>query len=68
MKKLIIMLIQCYQKLPLSSHGLCRFYPTCSNYMIMAIEKYGTIKGVYLGIKRILRCHPGGKSGYDPVL
>ena len=46
---------------------MCRFTPTCSEYMIEAIEKFGVIKGVKLGIKRISRCHPYGKYGYDPV-
>ena len=46
---------------------MCRFTPTCSEYMIEALKKYGTIKGLHLGIKRILRCHPKGKCGYDPV-
>jgi putative membrane protein insertion efficiency factor len=45
----------------------CRFQPTCSQYMIQAIEKYGALKGSWLGLKRILRCHPWGKSGHDPV-
>ncbi len=67
MKKVIISIIKFYQRLPLSSHKLCRFYPTCSSYMIDAINKFGTVKGLYLGIKRILRCNPFGGSGYDPV-
>lgn len=67
MKKLLIKLIRIYQALPLHSHSLCRFYPTCSEYMIGCLEKYGFFKGIFLGIKRILRCRPGGKSGYDPV-
>lgn len=46
---------------------MCRFTPTCSEYMKIAIEKYGTFKGLKLGIKRLLRCHPFGKYGYDPV-
>lgn len=45
----------------------CRFKPTCSEYMIEAIEKFGLVYGVFLGIKRILRCHPWGGSGEDPV-
>lgn len=69
MSKCLIYLIRLYQKAPLSSHNKCRFIPTCSNYMIEAIEEYGSIKGVYLGIKRILRCHPFTKKyGYDPVI
>ena len=66
-KKLIIFLIKLYQVTPLHSHSLCRFRPTCSEYMIKAIEKYGTLKGVSLGIKRILKCRPGGGFGYDEV-
>ena len=53
--------------LPIGTHKMCRFTPTCSEYMIEALKKYGTIKGLHLGIKRILRCHPKGKYGYDPV-
>lgn len=45
----------------------CRFTPTCSEYTIDALSKYGTLKGVFLGIKRIGRCHPFGDFGYDPV-
>ena len=45
----------------------CRYIPTCSEYAAMAIEKYGAAKGGWLAAKRILRCHPFGSSGYDPV-
>ena len=45
----------------------CRFTPTCSQYAIEALQKHGVIKGLYLAIKRIIRCHPWGGSGYDPV-
>lgn len=45
----------------------CRFTPTCSQYALEAIQKHGPFKGLYLAVKRILRCHPWGGSGYDPV-
>ena len=45
----------------------CRFYPTCSMYMLQALRRYGPLKGSYLGIKRILKCHPFHKGGYDPL-
>lgn len=68
MKKLPIALIRFYQIFisPLCP-GVCRYQPTCSQYMIEAIKTHGCIKGVWLGIKRICRCHPWGGSGYDPV-
>lgn len=67
MNNLIIKLIRLYQKFPIKTHNLCRYTPTCSEYMIIAIQKYGLIKGGYLGTKRILRCNPFGSYGYDPV-
>lgn len=45
----------------------CRFTPTCSEYSIIALKRFGLIKGAYLSIRRIVRCHPGGDYGYDPV-
>lgn len=45
----------------------CRFYPTCSQYALEAIEKYGALKGSFMAIRRILKCHPYNKGGYDPV-
>lgn len=45
----------------------CRFEPTCSHYSAEAIQKHGVFKGIWLSIKRISKCHPWGKSGYDPV-
>ncbi len=45
----------------------CRFTPSCSEYAVQALKKHGPVKGLYLAIRRILRCHPWGGSGYDPV-
>lgn len=67
MKNVLIKLIKLYQKIPGKFHNNCRFTPTCSNYAIEALEKYGTIKGIFLTLKRLLRCTPWGGSGYDPV-
>jgi len=65
---ILIIPIRIYQKMisPLLPAS-CRFYPTCSEYFIQALQKYGVFKGSYLGIKRILRCHPGNPGGYDPL-
>lgn len=67
MKYLLIGLIKIYQMIPSPMHSLCRHQPTCSSYTMEAIIKYGSVRGMYLGIKRILRCSPFGTSGYDPV-
>ena len=68
MKKFFLYIIRFYQKFisPIKP-GKCRFYPTCSSYTYQAIEEYGVLYGVYLGIKRILRCQPFCEGGYDPV-
>jgi len=68
LKKIMILMIRFYQICisPLFPRT-CRFYPTCSAYFIQALEKYGVFKGSYLGIKRILKCHPWNKGGYDPL-
>ena len=67
MKKILIKLITLYQKMPLNTHASCRFIPTCSEYAKEAINTYGFFKGWYLTIKRILRCNPFFKGGFDPV-
>ena len=53
--------------IPTSTHNMCRFTPTCSEYSITAIGKYGSIKGLWLTLKRILKCRKNGPFGYDPV-
>ena len=68
MKHLVIFLIKVYQRtlsrvLPPS----CRFYPSCSEYGVQALQKYGIFKGGWLTVKRIARCHPFNPGGYDPV-
>lgn len=66
--KFFILLVRIYQAgispwLP----NACRYDPTCSHYMIQSIKEWGVIKGTWLGLKRIGRCHPWGGFGYDPV-
>lgn len=68
MKKILLTLINFYQrKISKYTPRTCRFYPTCSDYSKQAIMKYGSLKGIYLTIKRILRCHPFCDGGYDPL-
>ncbi len=68
MKIVTLGLIRFYQRFlsPLTGSN-CRFHPTCSQYTYDAIEKYGVVKGVAMGGKRIVRCHPWSPGGYDPV-
>lgn len=67
-RKILILIIRFYQVCisPIFPPH-CRFTPTCSTYFIEALQKYGVLKGSYLGVKRILRCHPGNPGGYDPL-
>lgn len=76
MKQLILYAIKGYQRSLSPDHGwfkhahpngFCRFSPTCSQYTYEAVDKYGSIKGVVMGMKRIWRCNPWNKGGYDPV-
>ena len=67
MKYVLIYLIKIYQKIPGPWHDSCKFKPTCSNYAIGVLEEFGFFKGTWLTIKRILRCNPWNKGGYDPI-
>jgi len=68
MKRVLIAFVRFYRKhvSPLSQPH-CRYFPTCSAYALEALEKYGAGKGSFLALRRILRCHPFRKGGYDPV-
>ena len=67
-QRFLIIMVRAYQ-LGISPYigAHCRYTPTCSAYFIEAVEKYGALKGGFLAVKRILRCHPFHKGGYDPV-
>lgn len=76
-KRLVLILIIIYQKTLSPNHGAvsyftitsrCRYYPTCSEYCYQAVEKYGVTDGLLFGFKRLARCHPWRKGGYDPLL
>lgn len=71
MKKIFIWLLKIYKKFIspfFYALGVrCKYAPTCSEYMMQAIQKYGVIKGIYLGLKRLVRCNPFSKGGYDPL-
>ncbi|MBQ1941389.1 MAG: membrane protein insertion efficiency factor YidD [Selenomonadaceae bacterium] len=68
MKKILIHIIKFYRKRisPLKK-PCCRFYPSCSSYALEAVTKYGALKGSFLAVKRILKCHPFNAGGYDPL-
>ncbi|MEN6350251.1 MAG: membrane protein insertion efficiency factor YidD [Syntrophomonas sp.] len=67
LRRWFVILIKIYQKATFFRTPSCRFYPSCSNYAIEAVEKYGLLKGGWLTAKRILRCHPYNRGGHDPV-
>jgi putative membrane protein insertion efficiency factor len=68
LKKILIFIINIYRRFisPIKT-GKCRFYPTCSEYAVQSIEKYGAAKGMLMAVKRVLKCHPFHPGGYDPV-
>ncbi len=68
MKKILIFLVKAYRKyVSPARQPCCRFTPTCSAYALEALEKYGAAKGSWLALKRLCKCHPFHKGGYDPV-
>lgn len=68
MKKVLIALLRAYQYLlsPMLGRS-CRFFPSCSEYAIEALDRHGAVKGSYLAVRRVLRCHPWHPGGFDPV-
>lgn len=76
-KRFVLGFIRLYQKTLSFDHGIigkvfgerfCRFYPSCSEYSYQAIERYGVLRGSWIGCKRIIRCHPWNDGGYDPLV
>ncbi|MDD2714372.1 MAG: membrane protein insertion efficiency factor YidD [Candidatus Wallbacteria bacterium] len=67
LNKIAFALISFYQAVSAFFPDTCRYYPSCSEYARQAIQKYGFFRGIYLGTRRILRCHPFNPGGYDPI-
>lgn len=73
-KKIILLILKIYQKIFSPDQGIfknsrptCRFFPSCSQYSLEAIEKFGVRGGIRLSVKRILKCHPWNRGGFDPI-
>jgi putative membrane protein insertion efficiency factor len=68
MRKVILLALRTYKRWisPLLPSA-CRFYPTCSEYMMQAVETHGVLRGVWMGLRRLSRCHPFHEGGFDPV-
>lgn len=68
-RRAVLWLIRFYRRYlsPLKRYPTCRFVPTCSEYALEAVSKYGVLKGGYLALRRLLRCHPFHPGGYDPL-
>jgi hypothetical protein len=67
MKNMMLRVIRWYRRTFAGKTPSCRYIPTCSEYALEAVEKYGALKGFWLALRRLLRCHPFRKGGYDPV-
>lgn len=68
MKRILLFLIHFYQNaISPYKKPCCKYYPTCSNYAVQAIERFGAFKGFFLALYRVLRCNPFSRGGYDPV-
>ena len=68
MKPIALLIVRTYQiGLGPFARGACRYQPTCSAYAAEAVERHGALRGLYLALRRVARCHPLGASGYDPV-